>query len=275
MAKENGGWFRRNVNRVARPEEQTEEQAKRAPWVLLAFVGVLVLVAAGVWALRVFVFEPSETAEPNPQPTSSQQPGPVETSAPPADNGCVLNTTNQDISTTPPEAVRWVVDRWAVLPEVEGAGPCVEQDGYRVGFAPTETGAVLATYHYLVHGNTGAPDSGTRGLLEYAVLDGPLKAEILQDVEDVENGVGVRIPDSDFDGVEFIGYRVVSFDSNQAVIEALLGMEGATSGSLTAKLVWQDNDWRIDPASANEWSSPQRNVSPQGFVLWSPDSDGS
>lgn len=274
MAKENPGWFGRNVNRVRHPEEQTEEEAKRAPWVLLAFVGLLVLVAVGVWALRVFWFEPSQTADPAPQPTSSQE-APAETTAPPENNGCVLNTTNQDITSTPPEAIRWVVDRWAVLPEVEGAGPCIDQDGYRAGFAPTQTGAVLATYHYLVHGNTGAPDGGTLGLLEYAVLDGPLKVEILQHVVDVENGVQVRIPDSDFDGVEFIGYRVVSFDGDKAVIEALLGMEGTTSGSLTAKLVWQNNDWRIDPASANEWSAPQRNVSPEGFVLWSPDSDGS
>lgn len=273
MAKENGGWFRRNVNRVARPEEQTEEQAKRAPWVLLAFVGVLVLVAAGVWALRVFVFEPSETAEPTPQPTSSQEPGPVETSTPSADNGCVLNTTNQDISTTPPEAVRWVVDRWAVLPEVEGAGPCVEQDGYRVGFAPTETGAVLAVYHYFVHGIPGSPDEGTRGLLEYGLLDGPLKDSIMQQVTDVENGVEVRIPDSDYRGVELSGYKVSNFDGDTAVIDLLIRNE-SSAGSLTAKLVWQDNDWRIDPATADGWGSTRSNVRPQDFVSWTPEVNG-
>lgn len=272
MPKDNPGWFRRNVNRVARPEEQTPEQAKRAPWVLLAFLAAIIVIAVGVWALRVFWFEPSQEPGAEPQPTTSQVPRP-EPSAPTENDACTLNTTDQDITTTPPQAVRWVADRWAILPEVEGAGPCTEREGYRVGFAPTQTGAVLATYHYLVHGNTGAPDNGTRGLLEYAVLDGPLKTAILQDVEDVENGVKVRIPDSDFNGVRFAGYRVVAFDGNQAVIEVLLSMDGATSGSLTAKLVWQDDDWRIEPASANDWSSPQRNVSSQGFVLWSA-SDG-
>jgi len=273
MPKDNPGWWSRNANRVARPEQQTSEQAKRAPWVLLAFIALIVLVAVGVWALRVFWFEPSQTAGPTPQPSASE--APAEPSAPPAENGtCTLDTTDRDISSTPPEATRWVVERWAALPEVDGAGPCVEVDDYRVGFAPTQTGAVLATYHYLVHGNTGSPDAGTRGLLEHAVLDGPLKAAILQDVDDVENGVEVRVPDSNFAGVQFLGYRVVSFDDDQAVIEVLLGKDGATSGSLTAKLVWQDDDWRIDPASANEWSSTQRNVSAQGFVLWTPETAG-
>lgn len=273
MAKDNPGWWSRNADRIVHPEEQTPEQAKRAPWILLAFLALIVIVAVGVWALRVFWFEPSQTADPAPRPSSSS--APEETTTPTAPDGtCTLDNTDRDISTKPPAATQWVIDRWAALPVVEGAGPCTERDGYRVGFAHTQTGALLATYHYLVHGNTSSPDDGTRELLEYAVLAGALKTEILQDVEDVENGVKVRVPDSDFNGVRFLGYRVVSYDGDQAVIEALLGKDGAASGSLTAKLVWQDGDWRIDPASANEWSSPQRNVSSQGFVAWSPQTDG-
>lgn len=272
MAKENPGWFGRNVNRVRRPEEQTEEQAKRAPWVLLAFVGLLVLVAVGVWALRVFWFEPSQTAEPAPQPTSSQE-APAETTAPPENNGCVLNTTDQDITSTPPDAIRWVVDRWAVLPEVEGAGPCIDQDGYRVGFAPTQIGAVLAMYHYFVHGIPASPDEGTRGLLEYGLIDGPLKESILQQVTDVENGVEVRIPDSDYRGVELSGYRISSFEGQTAVVDLLLRNE-TSAGSVTAKLVWQDDDWRIDPATADGWGTTRSNVRPQEFVPWSPQVSG-
>lgn len=271
MSKESPGWWRRNVSRVTHPEEQTAEQAKRAPWILLAFLALIVIVAVGVWALRVFWFEPSQTAEP--KPPSSSAPVKSSPTATPGES-CTLDETDRDISTTPPNATQWVVERWAVLPVVEGAGPCAERDGFRVGFAHTQTGALLATYHYLVHGNTGAPDAGTRGLLEYAVLDGALKDAILKDVDDVENGVKVRVPDSDFNGVRFEGYRVVSFDHAQAVVEVRLGKDGASSGSLTAKLVWRDDDWRIDPASANEWSSPKQNVSAQGFVPWSAQSGG-
>lgn len=277
MSKKDPGWVRRNVSRTVHPDAQSEDQAKRAPWVLLASLVAIVLIAGSVWALRVFVFEPSQ-ATPAPVATETgDAPNPdpdPEPSTDPGETSCTLDNTGQDISGSAPTAARWVVERWAAIPEVDGAGPCDNRGDFRVGFAQTQTGAVLATYHYLVHGNTGSPDAGTRDLLEYAVLEGPLKAEILQDVDDVNNGVKTRVPDSNFDGVQILGYRIVSFENDQAVIEALIGASGSSSGSLTAKLVWQDDDWRIDPASAGEWSSPQRNVSPQGFVPWTPDAAG-
>lgn len=263
MSKQNPGWFRRNVNRTIHPEDQTAEQAKRAPAVLAVFLGLIVIVAVGVWALRVFVFEPAQATPPAPQHSTS-------TAAPTdevATGTCTLDNTNRDISTTPPEVTRWVVERWAAIPEVAGAGPCTEHDGYRVGFAHTETGAVLATYHYFVRGIPASPDAGTRGLLEYALVDGPLKDGNLQQVEDVENGVQARIPDDQYDGVQIRGYRVVDFDDDTAVIELLIGNDSST-GSVTVKLVWQNGDWRIDPASANGWGATQKNVSAQGFVPW-------
>lgn len=270
MSKQNPGWFRRNVTRSIRPENQTEEQAKRAPWVLLAVLAAIILVAVGVWALRVFVFEPAENSAPAPQPTSSS----AAPSEEPEDTGtCELDNTDRDISTTPPEASRWVVERWAALPEVDGAGPCTEGEAYRVGFAQTQTGAVLATYHYFVHGIPGSQDAGTRGLLEHALLDGPLKEGILQQVDDVKNGVEVSIPDEQYAGVQLRGYRVVAFDQDTAVIELLIG-NNSSSGSMTTKFVWKDGDWRIDPASANGWGTTQKNVSEQGFVLWAPQTAG-
>ena len=270
MSKQDPGWFRRNVNRAVRPEDQTEEQAKRAPWVLVTVLAAIIVVAAGVWALRVFVFEPSQTATPPPQPAATSS-APAEE---PEESGtCKLDNTQRDISNTPPEVSRWVVERWAALPEVDGAGPCVERDGYRVGFAPTQAGAVLATYHYFVHGIPASPDAGTRGLLDYALLDGPLKAGILQQVDDVENGVQPRVGDDEYTGVQLRGYRIVSFEETEAVIELLIGND-AGAGSMTAKLIWEDGDWRIDPASANGWGATQRNVSAQGFVPWTAQAGG-
>ena len=236
MPKDNPGWWSRNVNRVAHPEEQSPEQAKRAPWVLVAFVALVVIVAVGVWALRVFWFEPSQTAGPTPRPSSS--PSVVETTAPPAPNGtgaCTLDNAERDISTTPPKATQWVIERWAAVPVVEGAGPCTEQGGYRVGFAHTQTGALLASYHYFVHGIPASPDSGTKGLLEYALLD---------------------------------GYKIQSFAGDSAVVELMLS-NASTAGSITIKLVWKDGDWRIDPASADAWGTTQKNVRAQSFVPWS------
>lgn len=272
MPKDNPGWWSRNVTRVARPEEQSAEQAKRAPRVLLAFLALIVIVAVGVWALRVFWFEPSQTADPDPQPSSSS--APAETTEPTApDETCTLDNTDRDISTTPPEAAQWIVERWAVLPVVEGAGPCVERSGYRVGFAHTQTGAVLAVYHYFVHGVPTTADDGTRGMLEHGLVDGTLKDSLLQQVDDVENGVELRVPDSDYNGVRLSGYRIQDFTGDTAVVEVLYRTETAAA-SLTAQLVWQDGDWRIDPTSANAWGAVQSNVRVQDFVAWSPEVEG-
>lgn len=266
MSKDNAGWWSRNANRVMHPEDQSAEQAKRAPWVAVAFLALIAIVAVGVWALRVFWFEPAQSAEPAPVPSSSV-PAVDETAPPVPEVECALDSTDRDISTTPPEATQWVVERWAALPVVAGAGPCVERDGYRVGFAKTQTGALLATYHYFVHGIPASPDSGTRGLLEYALLDGPLKDSLLKQVDDVENGVEVRVPDTDYRGVEFGGYRIQSFDGKSAVVEAMLS-NATSAGSITVKLVWESGDWRIDPASAEGWGTTQSNVRARDFVPW-------
>lgn len=273
MSKESPGWWSRNVSRVAHPEEQSPEQAKLAPWILLAFFALVIIVAVGVWALRVFWFEPSQTAGPAPQPSSSSSV--VETPASPEPDGtCTLDKTDRDISTTPPDATQWVIERWAALPVVKGAGPCTERDGYRVGFAHTQTGALLATYHYVVHGNVDAPGKSTRALLEYALLEGPLKDETLQHVEAVENGTEVRTPESDLASIQFMGYRIVAFNGDSAVIELRAGVPDRAPGSLSVKLVWKDSDWRIDPASGSDWVASERNVSAQGFVPWSSLSGG-
>lgn len=273
MPKDNPGWWSRNANRVARPEQQTSEQAKRAPWVLLAFIALIVLVAVGVWALRVFWFEPSQTAGPTPQPSASE--APVEPSTPPAENGtCTLDTTDRDISSTPPEAARWVVEQWAALPEVDGAGPCAEVDGNRVGFAHTQTGALLATYHYFVRANPSTASEETRSLAEYALVDGPLKESFLQRIDDVLNGVQPRNTEAEMAQITLRGYRI-TYEGDTAVVELLAGStDGSVLSGGTFKLVWQDGDWRVDPASGESLEASSTNVSASDFVPWSANAAG-
>ncbi|MGO2519967.1 MAG: hypothetical protein ACTH8F_07590 [Microbacterium sp.] len=273
MPKDNPGWWSRNVNRVARPEQQTPEQAKRAPWVLIAFFAVLVVLAVGTWALRVFVFEPSQSAEQPPAPTTSTEAS-AEPSTPPQDGTCQLDTTDRDISTSPPEATRWVVERWAALPEIDSAGPCIEEDGYRVGFAHTQTGAVLATYHYFVHANPSTANEATRGIAEYALVDGPLKESILQRIDDVLNGVEPRNTDAEMAQITLRGYRI-TYEGDTAVVELLAGStDGSVLSGGTFKLIWLDGDWRVDPASGESLEASTTNVRPGDFVLWSASTAG-
>ncbi|WP_282859545.1 hypothetical protein [Pseudoclavibacter helvolus] len=272
MAKQEGGWLQRNVRRVTHAEDQTEAQRARAPWIVVAFLLALVLVALGVWGYRVFVFEPSQ-AEPAPSssaPADETQPSgeglpPVES----AEAACTLENNDQDVSSVPPVATRWVVEGFKIVPEVPGAGPCIEHEGFRTGFAQTQTGAIVATYYYgstLVPSNPGA---ATKAQAEYALADGPMKASILQHITDVENGVEVRSSTDELVGQEFAGYRLVSYTPESAVVELLIRrtQDGAIVGGI-AKLVWIDGDWRIDPAAPTEWASPNLNARLADYVLW-------
>lgn len=273
MSKDERGWFGRNVDRVTHPEEQTAEQAKRAPWILLAFIALIVIVAVGVWALRVFWFEPSQTADPKPQPSRSSTA--AEPSSTPAPNDvCTLDNTDRDISTTPPDATQWVIERWAALPVVEGAGPCNKQDGYRVGFAHTQTGALLATYHYFVHADPSTAGGETRAIAEYGLVDGPLKDQILKRIDDVLNGVEPRHTDADMAKISLRGYQI-TYEGDTAVVELLASStDGSVLSAGTFKLVWQDGDWRIDPASGDSLEASTTNVRASDFVPWSSSTTG-
>lgn len=271
MAKNNNGWLRREVRRVTHAEEQTDAQRRRAPLLVTAFLAVLILVAAGVWAARVFIFEPSE-AETAPSSTTAHSPDnavPVDGAPAPEPDSCELDNTQTDISTSPPDATRWVVEGVKVIPEVPGAGPCTDMDGFKAGFAQSQAGAVAATYYYgatLVASNPGA---STAAQAEYALVDGPMKTGIVQRITDVENGVEVRAPEENLVGQEFVGYRILSYDSETAVVELLIKrvQDGATVGGL-ATLKWVDGDWRIDPASPTEWASPNLSPRQSDYVLW-------
>lgn len=273
MAKQEGGWWRRNVRRVTHAEEQTDAQRARAPWVLLAFLLVIILVGFGVWALRVFVFEPSQS-QASPSPTSTS---PLETTAggelPPVDEtgspSCVLDSTSSDLSVTPPAASRWVVESEIVIPEVPGAGPCTQFDGYRAGFAQTQAGAVVAAYYYGATLVTNDPAAHTAEQARYALVDGPLKDSILQRISDVEAGVEVRAPEGQKAGQEFAGYRVVSFAGDSAIVELLIRQieTGRTIGAVVT-LAWVNGDWRIDPATPTDWASPVMEPRLSDYVQW-------
>lgn len=271
MAKNNDGWLRRETRRVTHAEEQTDAQRRRAPLLVVAFLAVLVLVAAGVWAARVFIFEPSEAASTSASTSapSSDSNAPVEAAPAPEPDTCELDNTQTDISATPPDATRWVVEGVKVIPEVQGAGPCIDMGGFKAGFAQSQAGAVAATYYYgatLVASNPGAAAAEQA---EYALVDGPMKIGIVQRINDVENGVEVRAPEENLVGQEFVGYRILSYDNETAVVELLIErvQDGALVGGL-ATLTWVDGDWRIDPASPTEWASPNLSPRQSDYVLW-------
>lgn len=265
MGEKKQGIFGRNLRRITHPEEQTAEQSRRAPRVLIGVLVVLVLAALITWALRVWVFNDStdDTATSPSSTVSAEQ-----SQEPPAEASCTLDTSQKDVSEEPPSAERWIAMRYLVIPEVAGAGPCDERDGYSVGFASTMTGAVMAAYYYGSTMYVTAPTGPTRDQAEYAFVDGQIKDALLQEIDDVNNGVQPRATDEQLSGADLVGYRVSSYAQDSAVIDVLGQSTMGSYWSGTVRLVWQDNDWKIDPVSPESWSPQQSLKSIRGFVMW-------
>ena len=122
--------------------------------------------------------------------------------------------------------------------------------------------------------NPKTPDSRTRSIAEYALVDGPLKDEILQRITDVENGVVPRVTDADLAGFGIYGYQI-SYAGDTAVVELLAGSaDGAVRSGGTFKLVWQEGDWRVDPATPDALEASSTDVKASDFVLWGPTAGG-
>lgn len=267
--------FRRNVDAVANPEGQSDEQRRSTRGVLLGVLIGLVVLGLITWAIRVFVFEPNE-AEAPPAATSvpSEEPAPAPSPSVTGGAGdCSLDTSNADVSTEPPVAEQWVAVRYSIVPEVDGAGPCEEGNNYQVGFAPTMTGSVVAALHYAANLYVTAPVEGTRELAEYAFVDGPIKDSLLQQIDDVNNGVQPRTEERLLEGGERLGYQVADYSSESAVIEILGRTTGGGYWSATVRLEWVDGDWRIDPATGSSWTAQREISGTTGYVLWGPSTD--
>lgn len=266
--------FRRNVDAVANPEGQSDEQRRSTRGVLLGVLIGLVVLGLITWAIRVFVFEPNESQAPpaaTSQPSSEPAPAP---SAPSGSNECELDDSAADIREEPPTAEQWVAGRYLLIPEVAGAGPCEAFDGFEAGFANSMTGAVVAAFHYGATLYVTAPSEGTRAQVEYALVDGSTKERLLQQIDAINNGVEPRAAESEFNNTELLGYQVAEYSNENATIELLGRTVGGGYWSATVRLAWQDGDWRIDPATGGSWTAQRVIDGTSGYVLWSSATDG-
>lgn len=72
------------------------------------------------------------------------------------------------------------------------------------------------------------------------------------------------------------GYKLVSYDSDHAVISIALGVDGVTDRymAITLPLVWADNDWQINATDTADYEfyaqSGDLLTSLEGYTIWNP-----
>lgn len=277
MSKRNN-LLTRNVRRMTHPEEQTEEQARRAPLVLAITLGILVLIAALTWGVRLLMPAPEPTPAVTTQ-SATDAPAHDETdgapsqdtegteSEPATSQGCAAGT-NRDVSQDPPETSRWVLVADVRVPEVPGALPCRTADGNAAGFQRTMTGALVAAYNYAAVGGNSASEKQARAFVKHGVIEGPMQAAMSKHLDDVLSGVTPPAAASSKE-FEVRGYQIVSYSEDQAYITLLFTrISDQRSVAVTEKLVWQDSDWKVDPAGDSAWASTVVDPPEAGFQLW-------
>lgn len=270
----------KNVRRVTHPEEQTEEQGKKALKIAIAVIGSLAVLALVVGLGRLWLAPHNDAAGPVPAQTSGAQavqPTAGATGQP--NNGCQLDNTEKDISKTPPVTKQWVLMGYTAIPEIAGAGPCnTLAGGLKTGYAHTMTGALLAAHIYSWSIDISAPTKDTPNRITSAIIPGALRDALTAKVAAILNGDRPRGDTSKSPSIQLVGYKIGSYSQTDAQLELLYA---STTPDLADQVIaapvhltWVDNDWKIVPVSTEQWGSASKATSKAGYILWGPNQTG-
>lgn len=270
----------KNVRRVTHPEDQTEEQGKKALKIAIAVIGSLAVLALVVGLGRLWLAPHNDAAGPVPAQTSGAQavqPTAGATGQP--NNGCQLDNTEKDISKTPPVTKQWVLMGSAAVPEIQGAGPCATlNNGLKVGYAHTMTGALLAAHIYARSVDVTAPTKNTVSIITSAIVPGKLRDALATKAAAILNGDLPRGKSGAETGIQLAGYKIGSYSPTDAQLELLYTSTiPDLAGQLIAgpvHLTWADNDWKIVPISTEDWGIAKQVPSTAGYTLWGPNQTG-
>lgn len=276
-----GNSLNKNVRRVTHPEEQTDEQGKRAIKIAIAVIGGLAVLALVVGVSRLIWFAPSEDPVGSVAVQTSGAPA-VQTTAGPSgvpEGGCELDNTERDISKSPPVAKEWVLSGYGLVPEIAGAGPCKTlPGGFKVGFAHTMTGALLAAHTYARSIDISAPTKNTQKMIDSVIIPGPLRDALSAKSASILNGSAPRGDTSKSSSIQLVGYKIGFYSQGDAQVELLYA---STIPDLADQLIagpvhltWADNDWKIVPLSTVDWGSATQVPSKAPYTLWGPNQVG-
>lgn len=264
-----------NVSAVTHPERLSENDRSKARTTLF-WGGSLLLAVVLALIIVSFLLTPKDpqTAAPGPVPTAGPPSDPA--SQGPQKPGCPLENTAKDIAQAPPTADAWVLSGYGLVPQVKGAGPCRElPTGREVGYAHTMTGAVVAAHSYARNFDVDNPTPSTEEDIKYLVVPGALRDGLIEKAKKIQSGAVARGDTSSSYTIVLKGYKVLAYKEDAAQIQLFYGSTApGLAGeqiSMTVKLVWASDDWRIDPASPDQWLAGTRDHGSMSGVAWTPD----
>ena len=242
---------------------------------------VLLLVAVAGWTIRNLTTDESQAQAPTDASSVAPTQGAAQEAIPQLgenfawDCQANLSTDTSSVADEAPEVQDWVAAGYNVLPSSPEFGGCQKQDsGLRIGFAHSEAGALMAAATYAVALDPSVSEEAAKDV-EVAMAEGPDRDQLEEKAQRIRDGVEEGSDGSTTASSTLIGYSQTDYTEEAAsyrLIYSFPSDNGLTQKAIAqADVVWEDGDWKLDPASGTKMMTADQYQS-QPFVEWGPKS---
>lgn len=210
---------------------------------------------------------PTTPATSSTHPTVSASSSAARDSSPGADGTggsiCGLSAGKPLVGKLEPPEAEWKYDGPTGYPTSPRYGPGRTADaGFRYCYQHSATGALFAAAGAIAFNNRS--EAVSQAWSRYSLADGPYRDQLLH---------GSYQPDDPSVRTKIIGYRLLSYDAEEAKIDLAVRLSSTEQTLLTSvlmDLVWQHGDWRFSTQTPDSVQAT-RLVDLAGYTSWSDD----
>jgi len=176
--------------------------------------------------------------------------------------GCTTSGSDQTVPTSPPSGVTWSLNAGFAVPSSATDGPKLHGPaGIAYCYSHTPLGALLAASN--LGRGTGTPQQVQDAVLNLSVVPNEYSAQVAKTPATPDDQSGA--------GIQFAGFRIISYSPDQASITLATRVPGRTDTypQLTVSMQWYEGDWRAVPqAGPALFVTVASAPSLAGFVPW-------
>ncbi|AUI53730.1 hypothetical protein [Arthrobacter crystallopoietes] len=238
-------------------QENTEQNPFTRPGFITSAALILAIVAAGI--VIFFVPRGSTEAQPQGNPAAPDATGSSAPASGLEESICGLPESDSTALGVAPKTT-WVLQHGMAVPsDPSTVGPgTTDSNGLKSCFAHSPAGALYSA------ANIWATSFYGDATLVYQDLtaDSPARDAALQAIK-----AGNEIGGGSAPKMQIQGFIIRSYSPRTAVVDLAVKTETGALGSLSASLVWEKGDWKLEPPAAG--GNPFRQIPDMGsYIPW-------
>ena len=242
---------------------------------------VLLLVGVAGWIIRDLTAPNEAKAPTTPVASTAPTAGTAASAAPGSgedfawDCQAQLNQDAVSVADEAPEVQDWVAAGYSVVPSSPEFGGCERRDsGLRVGYAHSEAGALMAAATYAMALDPSMSEEAAENV-EVGIAEGPNRDRIEEKAQRIRDGVEEGDDGAASASTTLIGYSQDHYTDEAASYQLIYSLPSdnglTTKVAVQADVVWEDGDWKLDPASGTDLMTSDQ-YQGQPYVEWGPKS---